>query len=114
MSSVCLVFQELTCYAVSRTVIHNLVLHGSSVLSLSCAGREIEIASILTLEKLTASVFFTHQLTLQVKHLSIFEPKPGNDSLYSFSSEREMFLVGPYKWGHGQSGFCLEFNTYKA
>ena len=35
-------------------------------------------------------VFFRHHSTLQIKYISIFEPKAGISTLYGFSSEGEM------------------------
>ena len=47
----------------------------------------------------TEVLFFRHHSTLQIKYISIFEPKAGISTLYGFSSEGEMLPVGSYKWG---------------
>ena len=70
-------------------IINNVVLHGSSVLCLSCAGKRNRDPRIHSLCMCKVPLATCTQNIVGCKHLCTGE----------ISSEGEMFSVGPYKWG---------------
>ena len=100
-----------------ETLVYSLCACVNFSWQLTCTQSIVGCKHLYTGEIDCLYVILSHQITLQVKHLLIFEPKTGIDTLYGFSSEWEMFSVGPYKWGfwqHIQSNCCLELNTHQA